>query len=477
MTRVAATERGARRVTLAPLLLAFAQSLLGLALASAAARADAPPRTLRVGTSADYAPFSFDPEGPAPLDGLDLVLAKAFAADRGLRLEIVRFRWPDLERRLAAGEFDVAMSGITVRPDRSLIGRFTAPVAESGAVALVRESSAVAPVRESASATALDALDRPGITLAVNAGGHLERLARARFPAATVHAMADNAAVLGELVSGRADAAVTDTLEAPAWRARAPGLAVLGPFTRDRKAWLVRADAPELAAALDTWLASKEADGTLATLRAGWLPGTEAGPTATPLPGMVAAMDERLSLMPYVAEAKRAAGRPVRDAAQESRVLDAAVAEAAKAAATAGRPPPSESCVRGLFQAQIDAGSAIQEAVLASPPRSAMPPPDLEGVTRPALARVGARIASALAALQEGLDEDMLRRAVRDGLRTPDLDATSVAALEAAVLRCAASAPDGAASRQPLTGPPGEPGPLTRARMRRKSAGARVRTT
>ena len=438
--------------------------LLAVLLGMAGATVEEP--TLRVGTSGDYAPFSLDPDGPAPLDGLDVALARAYAADRGLRLDLIRFTWPELERRLAAGDFDVAMSGVTVRPERSVLGRFTTPVAESGAVVLVHEGP---------SPPSLAELDGPGVTLAVNAGGHLERAARARFPRATVRALADNAAVLGELASGRAGGAVTDTLEAPAWQARLPGLVAIGPFTRDRKAWLVSPGAEDLAADLDAYLAAKEADGTLASLRERWLAPGARSETATPLGALVAALDERLALMPLVAEAKRKVGRPVRDTAQEARVLEAAAADVARAAATAGRPPPSRECVTELFRAQIDAASAIQEAVLAGPASTAALPSDLEGALRPALARIGARVAAALIALQEappasppqapatgaqqapsaqsslasasreqrggkalaGSAENEIRRTVRDGLRAPGLSDTARDALAGALEHCA----------------------------------------
>ncbi len=407
-------------------------ALLGLLLGPSPALADAaePPSTLRVGTSGDYAPFSFDPAGPAPLDGLDVALARAFAEERGLRLELVPFAWPDLARRFENGDFDVVMSGVTVRPERSLAGSFTAPIIESGAVVLVRTEAAPA---------SLEALDDKEVTLAVNAGGHLLRAARARFPAATVVAVAGNEGVLDELVAGRARGAVTDTLEAPAWEARAPGLTRLGPFTQDRKAWLVRAGQPALSEALDDWLAARETDGTLAKLRARWVPGSDPSPTASPLPALVAALDERLSLMPFVAEAKRALGRPVRDLAQEARVLEVATTDVR--AAANGRAPKSEVCVRGLYQAQIDAGSAIQEVVLAREPSGLAPAPDLERVIRPALARIGRRIATDLAELPDGLDEETIRTAVRTGLRTPDLDVAEREAIASALARCARLGP------------------------------------
>ena len=111
-----------------------ALAVLALALGCAARPAAAP--ELRVGTSGDYAPFSVD-EGGA-LSGFDVAVARAFADDAGLALRFERFAWPALARDVAAARFTVAMSGVTVRPERSVVGRFSVPVARSGAVVLAR---------------------------------------------------------------------------------------------------------------------------------------------------------------------------------------------------------------------------------------------------------------------------------------------------------------------------------------------------
>ncbi len=44
---------------------------------------------------------------------------------------------------LGAGRFELALSGITIRPDRSLAGRFSLPLTTTGAVALVPDTSAL----------------------------------------------------------------------------------------------------------------------------------------------------------------------------------------------------------------------------------------------------------------------------------------------------------------------------------------------
>jgi len=382
----------------------------GLALALLAARPTAAAgEALRVGTSGDYPPFSAEATGaPDGLRGLDVELLRAFAKERGHSLTFVRFRWPDLSRAFRAGEFDLAAGGITVRPERAVLGDFTRPVTSTGAVALVRDPARF-PHRESLAAA----------RIAVNAGGHLERVARSLFPAARIVAVADNGAPPRLLAAGEVDAALTDAAEAPHWRRQVPEAAVLGPFTRDAKAFWVGGGREALARELDRWLAEREADGTLAHLRTEHL-GAPEPRSAAPLPALVAAIRLRLELAPLVAEAKRRAGLPVAAPAQERRVLEAALAAVREAAARAGRAAPSDAAVRAFFIAQIEAGKALQTRALAGAPAPG-PPFDLDGELRPALARVGARIAELLVELPPGTPPEELRRAALESLALPGL--------------------------------------------------------
>ena len=361
-------------------------SILAWLLALACVGGDAERPALRIGTSGDYAPFS-QQDAAGARSGFDVEVARAYARERGLAIHWVPLRWATLDRDFAAGRFDVVMSGVTVRPERSLAGRFSVPVTTSGVVVLTRTKTLGASSR-----------------FAVNAGGHLERVARKLFPASLLRPLSPNSAVREALLSGAADAAVTDTLEAPAWLAGTSGLRVLGPYTHDWKAYWLPAGAGESARDLDAWLLAREADGTLAALRARHLPESAREATAAPLAALGAALEERLALMPLVAEAKRASGAEVRAPEQEQAVLAAAGASVREAAAREGTPPPSDAAVRSLFAALIDAASEIQEQTLAGPPAET-PPADLDGVLRPSLARISERIARLLVRLPAPLDE------------------------------------------------------------------------
>ncbi len=292
-------------------------AVLALLLAAVAActspapRPPAPRPVLRVATSGDYPPFSsVDAQGmPA---GLDVRVAMRLAADLDREIVFVPLAWPSLESSLAAGGFDVAMSGVTMRADRALRGRYTRPYAVTGALVVIRPADA-------ARWSAVAALDRAEVRVGVNAGGHLERTARGVFRVATIVPIADNR-ISEALAAGAVDAVVTDTAELAAWPGERPR--ALPPLTHDHKAYLLPATDAALAVAIDAWLAAREADGWLDAQRLQALgPQAAMDPATAGREAVAAFVRLRLALMPAVAAAKHAAGLPIEDRAQEARVL------------------------------------------------------------------------------------------------------------------------------------------------------------
>jgi cyclohexadienyl dehydratase len=412
-----------------PALLALA---VAAALAACAARPPADAPVLRVGTSGDYAPFSLERDGD--LEGLDVEVARRFARDTGRRLELVRFRWPDLVTDLAAGRFDAAMGGVTVRPERALAGTFTRPILETGTMVLTRVGVA----------RTVTELDRHGLRMAVNAGGHLERVARRAFPQAILLPVDDNRVLPRLLADGLVEAIVTDDVEARLFAPGVPMAVALGPVTRDRKAYLARDAA--LAAELDRWVRAREIDGTLAMLRERWLgmPPEPRTAAVSDVEALLALVDLRLALMPAVAAAKEAAGLAVADPAQEARVLEAA----RERAAARGLAP---AAVQALFEAQIAAARAVQRDFLATPPahRPPVPAVDLQTTVRPALATLSLAIVERAADVAAGdgslgaVDPDVLAERL-DPTITPRAARLAIGrAVAALVPRRAAPLPPG----------------------------------
>ena len=389
-------------------------------------------RLLRVGTSGDYPPFSDAMDEAPGFRGFDVDVASAFARDMGYELAWVRFRWPVLAAGLSTDRFDLAMSGVTVRPDRSALGRFSVPVLESGAVVLFRETALTFPIGAVADGGARAArdLDRPGMTIAVNRGGHLERVARAEFSRAKVMTIPDNAMVREALVSGAVNAVLTDTIEAPVWRKGLDDVLQTAPITQDWKAYWVAPQNEALSRELDAWLLAKERDGTLSRLRVAHFGVGNDPPTAAPVGALLAAIDERLALMPWVAESKRITRRAVEDLSQEERVLAAAVSGVDAAAARADVAPPNADVVRAFYRAQIEAAKEIQRTTLGGPVSREAQGTDLSDVLRPALIRIGDRLAQLVVAVHEDGSATDSARKVRDRLRSHGLSGATVSELE-----------------------------------------------
>jgi cyclohexadienyl dehydratase len=381
----------------------------------------APAVTLRAGTSGDYPPLSVwtneRPRGFAP------ELVDAYARHENATVDWTRFKWPELTSDLRAGRFDVAADGITVRPERSIEGRFTVPIARGGAVLLVRRPSW-------ATALTVEALDRPELRVVVNAGAHLERVTRRLFHSATITAIPNNAGARDAFLRGDADAAMTNTFEAPLWSASTgtTKLEQVGPLTHDTTALWVRADRGDLAESLDEWLLAEEESGQLSQLRAKALGG--GAPTARVVDALLAATAERLALMPLVAAAKQRMGKATEDAAQEERVLAAAADGVGKAAAKHKTAPPPRPLIDGFFRAQIEAAKNVQSRTPATPGASG---PDLDKDLRPAIARITARMAFLLVRLPPTLQRDAIAAEARDELAESNLDADHIDQLTTAL--------------------------------------------
>jgi cyclohexadienyl dehydratase len=99
-----------------------------------------PVATIRVGTSGEDPPMStWTGRGPT---GFAPALVESFAAASKEEVAWSRFRWPELSDDLAARRFDVAADGVTVEPERSIVGRYTVPIARGGG-APKRETTAL----------------------------------------------------------------------------------------------------------------------------------------------------------------------------------------------------------------------------------------------------------------------------------------------------------------------------------------------
>ena len=370
--------------------------------------------SLRVGMSGDCQPFSLceggGSRGQEQCQGLDVDIARRLAADLGVRLEIVRFRWPALMDDLISGKFDLAMSGITIRPERALAATFTRPYLIAGAVVLVADAQRF---------SSLETVNQSEVRLVVNAGGHLEKVARLRFPAVRLLTTRHNMTLPDFVGQGKADALLTDSLEAPHFLDTHPQLRALPSIGRDRKAYLLRREDQELHEQVNTWLIKREADGFLTDTRTRWL-GKEVGQIPfPPVAAVFALMDVRLAVMPAVAAYKRDHQLPIEDLQQEARVLE-------KIAALATQNALDPAALHDLFRVQIDIAKQVQRGILGDISQEAIPTwaqgHDLRQELRPTLSQLSKRIVQELARLAPlAWDRDEIVAAVQQEITHADI--------------------------------------------------------
>jgi len=108
---------------LLPILLVVSQ------LAHLSPGADAPGTPLRWAADAEGgAPYIYiDPQQPGRYRGFEVDLAQALEAELGRRIEFVQYDFRKLISGLQRGDFDFAMNGIEVTPDRAKTVRLTRP--------------------------------------------------------------------------------------------------------------------------------------------------------------------------------------------------------------------------------------------------------------------------------------------------------------------------------------------------------------
>jgi cyclohexadienyl dehydratase len=319
-------------------------------------------KPLVVGIAADpYPPFV-----NAVGDGFSHSVATRLASDLGYdTVRLVPFEWPELLETVKRGGFDVAISGVTWRTERAVVGHMSRALATGGPCVVG---------------------DVAGHEVAVNRGGALEAWARERFGGRELRTVDDNDELPALLASGEVDAFVTDSFEAPHFR-RAQDALACEPATERKVLWVAPHAVESLGAAVDDWVRRREP----------WLREQRRRHFGAPMPRddldhLLDLLARRLAVMPHVAAWKRERGEPVEDAAREAAVLGTA----RRGAEAHGLAPDT---VAALFEVQLELAKSVQRRSPAV--RSQL---DLHTELRPLLSRLGEDIVAAVAAVTPSPD-------------------------------------------------------------------------
>jgi ABC-type amino acid transport substrate-binding protein len=215
---------------------------------------------LRVCIWPDYFAISWRNPRTGVLEGMDIDMAEALARRLRVRLRFVETSFSDFAHRLDRDDCDLAMMGVGVTPEREQRVAFSQPYLASPVYAVTPRNSAR--VRQWSD------LDRPGIVIAVAAGTRMEPLMRETLRQADLLVLRSPMAREQEVLSGRADAFMSDypytrrMLETQDW---ARIIEPPGRFGDSLYAYAVRKGDPSWLAEVDAFLAASRADGTLAS--------------------------------------------------------------------------------------------------------------------------------------------------------------------------------------------------------------------
>jgi len=211
---------------------------------------------IKVGTTGDYAPFSWIDGDSGEYSGIDIEMARDLAASLGVRLVLVPTTWPNLADDFTADKFDLAMSGVSINLKRQRLGFFSAPYHSGG-------KTPISLCRTVDKYNTLSKIDRPKTRVIVNPGGTNFRFASSRLGKAKVRTFENNQTIFLEIAEGRADVMITDAIEVRLQSQHNKKLCAAMPgktLTKSEKGYWLQADI-HLKEYVNTWLHQRKIDG------------------------------------------------------------------------------------------------------------------------------------------------------------------------------------------------------------------------
>ena len=227
--------------------------------------------TLRVGTTGDYPPYSELDQTSSTYKGYEIDVANQLAADLGVKVEFVPTTWETLAAGIQAGKYDVAASGITLTLERLKSIGFSAAYLDSPLVPLGQS-------KDGAKYAAWRDLDKEGVRIAVQSGTSAEESAKKNFTKAEIVPIVAPALDYQELLAGKVDAAITDTVFIKkALSQYSDKLVAVDPthaIEGQPNAMMTVRDDYVWRNWLDTWVAMKAQSGFFDALFAKWIAGS-----------------------------------------------------------------------------------------------------------------------------------------------------------------------------------------------------------
>jgi len=221
--------------------------------------------TLRVCTPGDYKPFSLaKPDGS--YEGIDVDLVGAMAKSLGVKVQFVKAPWAKLMDTFVE-QCDIAVGGISVTLDRQKRAFFTEPYMVNGKAPITKCANV-------AKFQTVAEIDKPGVTVIENPGGSNERFARANFKQAKIVIFDDNTKIFDEILQGKADVMISESVETKVQQKLHPGLCAVNPdkpLQYGEMAYLLPRGDAVFKAWVDQWFHLAKATGDYDRTVAAWI--------------------------------------------------------------------------------------------------------------------------------------------------------------------------------------------------------------
>lgn len=212
----------------------LAAASLALAASSAAQAQNAAPAApagldavqqrgaLNICTTGDYKPFTYLKSEAEGFEGIDIELGKSLAKAIGVEPKFVKTTWPNLMADFTGGKCDIAMGGISVTLERQKRAFFSQPY-------LVNGKAPIARCADKEKFQTIKDIDKPGVTVIVNPGGTNERFVRQNLKDAKIEVYPDNVTIFDQVLQGKADLMVAESIETKVQEKLRPGLCAINP--------------------------------------------------------------------------------------------------------------------------------------------------------------------------------------------------------------------------------------------------------
>ncbi|MFZ0543809.1 MAG: transporter substrate-binding domain-containing protein [Candidatus Promineifilaceae bacterium] len=221
---------------------------------------------LRVGVDPTYPPFEEGDSGP--LEGFDVDLARAIAADLGLEAQFTYFGYDGLYDALGTEQVDVLISALVVFPERTRDFAYSDSYFNAGQLLIAPESADLRTV---------ESLDDHTLAVELGAEGHvLATTWERQLPQLTVMPYNSPDEAITAVLSGEADAVLIDSISGRLFLKNRPNdeLTInfsLTPMTEEPFAFVTRIEDRDLLRMLNESLQRLKENGSLDIIDQRWL--------------------------------------------------------------------------------------------------------------------------------------------------------------------------------------------------------------